>query len=34
MSELGVHIQTVIIEQGWQEIDTIEDFKNAQRNYK
>jgi len=34
MSELGVHIQTVIIEQGWQEIDTIEDFKNAERKYK
>jgi L-glutamine-phosphate cytidylyltransferase len=34
MSELGVHIQTVIIEQGWQEIDTIEDFKNAQRNFQ
>lgn len=34
MSELGVHIQTVIVEQGWQEIDTIEDFNNAKAKYK
>ena len=29
MTELGVPIQIVIIEQGWQEIDTVEDFYNA-----
>ena len=34
MSELGVHIHTVIIEQGWQEIDTIEDFNNAKFKHK
>ena len=34
MAELGVHIQTVIIEQGWQEIDTIEDFENAKSKFK
>jgi len=34
MVELGVHIQTVIIEQGWQEIDTIEDLKNAKSKFK
>ena len=33
MAELGVHIQTVIIEQGWQEIDTIQDFKNAKSKF-
>ena len=32
--ELGVHIQTVIIEQGWQEIDTVEDFKNAKSKFR
>ena len=34
MSDLGVHIQSVIIEQGWQEIDTIEDFNNAEKKFK
>jgi len=34
MAELGVHIQTVIIEQGWQEIDTIQDFENAKSKFK
>ena len=34
MAELGVHIQTVLIEQGWQEIDTIEDFENAKSKFK
>ena len=34
MTDLGVPIQTVIIEQGWQEIDTIEDFKKAKINHK
>ena len=29
MTELGVPIHTVIIEQGWVEIDTLEDFKKA-----
>ena len=29
MADLGVPIHSVIIEQGWQEIDTIEDYKNA-----
>ena len=33
MAELGVHIQTVIIEQGWQEIDTIEDLENAKSKF-
>lgn len=33
MVELGVHIQTVIIEQGWQEIDTVEDFENAKLKF-
>ena len=27
-------IHTVIIEQGWQEIDTVEDFKNAETALK
>ena len=34
MTEMGVPIHTVIIEQGWQEIDTIEDFKNAETALK
>ena len=34
MTELGVHIQTVIIEQGWQEIDTMEDLENAKTKFK
>ena len=29
MAELGVPIHSVIIEQGWKEIDTIEDYNNA-----
>jgi choline kinase/DNA-binding XRE family transcriptional regulator len=34
MAELGVPIQTVIIEQGWQEIDTEEDYNNARLEFK
>lgn len=34
MAELGVAIQTVIIEQGWQEIDTIQDYNNASSKFK
>jgi len=34
MAELGVNIHTVIIEQGWQEIDTIEDYENTQIKMK
>jgi len=34
MVELGVHIQTVIIEKGWQEIDTKEDYENAKSAFK
>jgi choline kinase len=33
MAELGVPIQTVIIEQGWQEIDTEEDYITAQSRF-
>lgn len=29
MADLGVPVHSVIIEQGWKEIDTIEDYKNA-----
>lgn len=29
MADLGVPIHSVIIKQGWQEIDTIEDYNNA-----
>ena len=29
MADLGVPIHSVIIEQGWKEIDTIEDYNNA-----
>lgn len=29
MADLGVPIHSVIIEQGWKEIDTIEDYENA-----
>lgn len=29
MADLGVPIHSVIIEQGWKEIDTIEDYKDA-----
>ena len=29
MTDLGVPIHSVIIEQGWKEIDTIEDYNNA-----
>ena len=33
MTDLGVPIHTVIIEQGWQEIDTAEDYENAKNNF-
>jgi choline kinase/transcriptional regulator with XRE-family HTH domain len=33
MAELGVPVQTIIIEQGWQEIDTAEDYNNARLNF-
>ena len=33
MAELGVPVQTIIIEQGWQEIDTAEDYNNARINF-
>ena len=29
MVDLGVHVHCVLIERGWREIDTIEDYKNA-----
>ena len=29
MVELGVQIHCVIIERGWKEIDTVEDYKKA-----
>ena len=32
MTDFGVPIHTVIIERGWQEIDTIEDYENAKNN--
>ena len=32
MIDFGVPIHTVIIERGWQEIDTVEDYENAKKN--
>ena len=29
MVELGVQIHCVIIERGWKEIDTVQDYKKA-----
>ena len=29
MADLGVSIHCVIIERGWKEIDTVEDFEKA-----
>ena len=34
MSDLGVPIHCVIIERGWKEIDTVEDYKNALKSFK
>ena len=34
MSDLGVQIHCVIIERGWKEIDTVEDYKNALKSFK
>ena len=34
MADLGVPIHCVIIEQGWKEIDTIEDYKKALRDFE
>jgi len=33
MSDLGVPIHCVIIERGWKEIDTVEDYKNALKSF-
>ena len=33
MADLGVSIHCVIIEKGWKEIDTVEDFKNALKEF-
>ena len=29
MVDLGVSVHSVIIERGWREIDTVEDYKKA-----
>ena len=34
MADLGVPIHCVIIERGWKEIDTEEDYKNALKSFK
>jgi len=34
MVDFGVSIHCVIIERGWKEIDTVEDYKNALREFK
>jgi L-glutamine-phosphate cytidylyltransferase len=34
MTDLGVPIHCVIIERGWKEIDTEEDYKNALKSFK
>jgi len=34
MVDLGVPIHCVIIERGWKEIDTVEDYKNALKEFK
>ena len=34
MIDLGVPIHCVIIERGWKEIDTVEDYKNALEEFK
>jgi len=34
MAELGVSIHCVIIERGWKEIDTEEDYKNALKSFE
>jgi len=34
MADLGVPIHCVIIEQGWKEIDTIEDYEKALRDFE
>ena len=34
MSDLGVPIHCVIIERGWKEIDTVEDYKNALKSFE
>jgi len=34
MSDLGVPIHCVIIERGWKEIDTEEDYKNALKAFE
>ena len=33
MSDLGVPVHCVIIERGWKEIDTVEDYRNALREF-
>ena len=33
MSDLGAPIHCVIIERGWKEIDTVEDYKNALKSF-
>ena len=33
MSDLGVSVHCVIIERGWKEIDTVEDYRNALREF-
>jgi L-glutamine-phosphate cytidylyltransferase len=34
MTDLGVPIHCVIIERGWKEIDTVEDYKNALKSFE
>jgi phosphoenolpyruvate phosphomutase len=34
MTEFGVPIHCVIIERGWKEIDTVEDYKNALKSFE
>ena len=34
MSDMGVPIHCVIIERGWKEIDTVEDYKNALNTFE
>ena len=34
MTDLGVPIHCVIIERGWKEIDTEEDYKNALKTFE
>ena len=34
ISDLGVPVHCVIIERGWKEIDTVEDYQNALKEFE